>query len=318
MLPEQLPACIFGHTNWKPGGAQLGPGYDQEWFTCQDCGLTALYFSEDGGNVFLILQQLDGDRLPREISTWLNDTLRIFWRANAAEIKKVRDAIETVYWDRACEAVGVPLKTPWHKVPEDKQEKFREICVRYTELSKWHKPHGVDLSPIPPKLPVGVTCFIIKGRDGDKFNWKWVSHEETSKIKVPPDPVRVQHDAYFNEVFQTLEKELGIELAREEVPNQYCGFKAQPWFRFKIGGNTFVVGPRKRVDAILIESPSGLVTDGIRKVALDEDNVTYLPNGKWHGTDAVAKTLEVHAWTKEKLIQYLTILGKASLPVSAN
>jgi len=88
MLPEQLPTCIFGHKNWRPGGAQLGPGYDQEWFSCHDCGLTALYLSEDGGNLFLILQQLDGDQLTKEISTWLNDTLRVFWRANAAELKK--------------------------------------------------------------------------------------------------------------------------------------------------------------------------------------------------------------------------------------
>jgi len=317
MLPEQLPTCIFGHKNWRPGGAQLGPGYDQEWFSCHDCGLTALYLSEDGGNLFLILQQLDGDQLTKEISTWLNDTLRVFWRANAAELKKVRDAIETVYWDRACEAVGVPLKTPWHKVPKDKLKRFQEIGGKYTEISEWHKPRGIDLSPIPPKLPVGVTCFILKGRDGDRFNWKWVSHEETAQIEVPPDPVRVRHDAYFSEVFETIRKELGIEFVPEEVPNCYCGFKAQPWFQFKIGENTFVVGPRKRVVAILVASQSGLATDEIRKVALDEDNVTYSPNGKWHGTDAVASTLEVHAWTKEKLIQYLMILGKASLPVLA-
>lgn len=316
MLTEQLPTCIFGHKDWGSGGASLGPGYTQEWFTCKSCGLTALFLSENGGNVFLILEELDETRLPKHISTWINDVLRISWRANALKIKEARDVIEARYWDEACVVVRVPLKTTYPQISEDKRQEFSEISGGYQNDPLWRQPEGINLSPLPPQLPTGVACFILTGREGDTFIWKSVGHDETTSLAVPDDPIKVKHDAYFGEVFQVLRHELGIDFKPEEIPNQYSpGWKPQPWFKFQIGENTFIVGPRKRVDSILVKAPTGIATEEIRKVALDQDNTTYSPNGNWHGDDSLAQTLEVHAWTKEKLIQYLTILGKASLPV---
>ncbi len=77
MLPEQLPPCVFGHTNWTGGGGSFGSGLCQQWFTCQDCGLTALVISAPGGNILLIPQKMDvleGDerRIPKEISAWID------------------------------------------------------------------------------------------------------------------------------------------------------------------------------------------------------------------------------------------------------
>lgn len=311
MLPEQLPGCICDRGVWITGSAIIGCG-TQQWFTCNYCNKVAVFLLEDGGNAFLNMWPFT-NVMP--CSEWVNDVLMVTWRANAAKIKEARDLIEARYWDLACRAVQVPPKTPFYRVPDDKQDLFRRVYDGYMEDTVWQKPEGVEFYSIPPRIPNGIAqCFIQIGEDANKPIWKQIKHQETAELPLPIDPIRVQHDAYFGEVFGSLRKELGVEIVTEEIPNQFTsGWKPQPWFKFMIGDNTFVVGPRKRVDAILVQSLAGFQTTEIRKVALDEDKVTYSPDGRWHGKADTAKTLEVHAWTQEKLIQYLTILGKASL-----
>lgn len=135
-----------------------------------------------------------------------------------------------------------------------------------------------------------------------------IDHTKTVDITVPADPIRVRQDTYFNEVFAKLEDELG-KIERTEVKNEYCCSENEPWYQFSIGKVVFTIGPRKRVIAVKITAPEGINTDAIRNVA-QADQTIYTADGGWQSDAIIATAIEVHAWTKEKLVEYLTILGR--------
>jgi hypothetical protein len=108
----------------------------------------------------------------------------------------------------------------------------------------------------------------------------------------------------------------GVEFSPTEVLNQYSGnTDLQPWYLFDLNGINIRVGPRKRVYAIKVEVPNQrekIATKDIRKAAV-ADGVTYYANGSWQSRSRAARLIEIHAWGKDKLIEYLTIVGKQVL-----
>lgn len=166
---------------------------------------------------------------------------------------------------------------------------------------------------LPPQLPKEATAYV---KDGEV--WKEVNHEESAKQEVPADPIRTQHDAYYKEIFDTLEFVLGCPITWEHIPNEYGGYENQPWFQFTLGANTIKVGPRKRVTAIKLSCNEGFNASKISETAINA-NVSYwagkegADDRSWKSTEPRVKDLEVHAWSKEQLIQFLTIICEESL-----
>lgn len=202
-----------------------------------------------------------------------------------------------------------------HKLAEgedyESSECAREI-LRHIEDRKENKQHfhygtGLPEAPIPPRIPGDeIAVWLLRGRLSEHV-WRAVDPAETQELPVPPDPIRVRHDAYFKEVFEAV----GLtDTPRTEIPNTYYRdtFNKEPWYEFEVNGFKLVIGPRKRVISMSIArgepfDPSPLTTLGER------DNVTYDANGGWKSKDKQATSAMIHAWNKDKTVEYLrTIL----------
>lgn len=150
----------------------------------------------------------------------------------------------------------------------------------------------------PPVLPRIPECVIVRRhisltRDPSTWNWKELLHRDSAKVEAPIDPIKVKHDAFFAGVF----KDLGVNVI--EIPNRYGGSKLEPWYTFRIGLTDYVVGPRHRVFSVEALYPDSRDLSRIAALA-KADQVTYV-------ADSNDKVL-IHAWNREKLIQYLSTL----------
>lgn len=306
-MPELAPECLCGTKQWNPGGASFSPGLQSQWFTCNHCGRPAIDIGNGGGHAFIISTN-DGE-FPKDGLNWINATLLLVWRDVQERLTAARATVEKESWDAFCECEGLPQGTKIDAMDKGQTERFRAMFGELYKEDRWRRPSGFEVQDLPPQVPESITVFHPMG-DGE---WKMINHTETADIEIPADPVRVRHDTYFNEVFAALEGEFG-KFERVEVKNEYCGAENEPWYQFTLGSITFTVGPRKRVIAIKVDAPDGINTECIRSVA-QADETTYTADGGWQSNATVANAIEVHAWTKEKLIQYLTILGRASVAV---
>jgi hypothetical protein len=200
-----------------------------------------------------------------------------------------------------------------------------------TVLPSWRSncttgiPKYGERVPTPPRVPGEDVIVWIEHvtPSGDSFplvhqmrpdtSWERVDPESTQSLPIPPDPIRVNHDALFNSIFLAV----GIpESARKEIPNRYYNDKSnkEPWYSIRIGEVEFTVGPRKRVIAIELTRPDGKDFDEgqhpfghrILNDLATKDRTTY---------SASEATISVHAWGKDKAIEYLGILVAAAVPV---
>lgn len=310
MMPEQAPTCLCGMQQWNPGVSTFSTRLQSQWFACNHCGRPAIYIGNGGGNAFIISTNGDGE-FPKDGLDWINSILLLVWRDVQERLTTARDVIEDESWDAFCEREDLPQGTKISSMDKGQTKRFCAMLDELYKEDRWRQPSGFEEQDLPPQVPESVTVFHPLG-DGE---WKAINRSNTTDIEVPADPIRVRHDAYFDEVFAALEGELG-QFERVEVKNEYCGAKNEPWYKFILGGFTFTVGPRKRVIAIKVDAPGGIDTESIRSVAR-ADKTTYTADGGWQSNAAIANAIEVHAWTKEKLILYLTILGRASAAVPA-
>lgn len=309
-MPEKAPGCLCGTKQWNPGGASFSPGLQSQWFRCNTCKRPAIDIGNGGGHAFIISSD-DGGEFPEDGMNWINTTLLLVWRAVQERLTSARNVIKQEARDAFCESEGLSQGTKIDAMDGGQTERFRAMWDVLYKEPRWQKPAGFEEQALPPMVPQSVTIFHPT-EDGE---WKMVDHAETVDIEVPADPIRVRHDAYFTEVFAALESELG-KIERVEVKNEYCGSDNEPWYKFSLGKSTFTIGPRKRVIAIKIDAPDGINTDAIRSTA-QADETTYTADGGWQSDAEVATTIEVHAWTKKKLIEYLSILGRTSEAVPA-
>lgn len=309
-MPEQAPECLCGTQQWNPGGGTFSPGLHSQWFTCNHCGRPAIDIGNSGGHAFIISTNDNGE-FPKDGLNWINSTLLLVWRDVQERLTAARDMVEKEAWDAFCVREGLPQGTKIDTMDKGQTERLRAMFDELYQENRWRRPAGFEKQDLPPQIPESITVFHPTEDD----EWKMIDHAETADVEIPADPVRVRHDAYFNEVFAALENELG-QFDRVEIKNEYCGAENEPWYQFTLGDFTFTVGPRKRVIAIKVDAPDGIDTESIRSVA-QADETTYMADGGWQSNAAVANAIEVHAWTKEKLIQYITILGRASAVVPA-
>ncbi len=314
MLSEDLPKCLCDKKKWKPGSAMLSADLNQQVYQCGNCGRAAIFLSHHGGNVLVIAKTVVQE-LSEATYTWLNEVVLPTWRDCEERLAQARKPVEQRWCNYACDEVGIPRGSEFEKVPEAKHQQWRDFWRLLNEYPLYRTPAGFERPLIPPQLPEGLVAYLLLRHQEGNTKWEEIKREDSMALPVPPDPIRVKHDAFYNEVFTTLGQNLGHDFVTEHVVNQYCGAKNEPWFQFTLGNNTLVVGPRKRVTAIKVISPEGLNTEGIRNAAKKEET-TYYANCGWQSEDPVAMTLEVHAWNKEQLLQFLNIIGTESLGAS--
>lgn len=302
-MPDQAPKCLCGTKQWSPRGGSFSPGLQSQWFSCNVCKRPALDIGSGGGHAFIISTVANGD-FPQEGLQWVNSTLLLVWRDALERLTTARNVIEQEACDAFCQGEGIAQGTKIDGMDEGQTERFRAMWDVLYQDDRWRKPAGFENQGLPPMVPQCVTVF----HPLDDGEWLMIDHTKTVDIAVPADPIRVRHDTYFNEVFAKLEDELG-KIHRTEVKNEYCGSENEPWYQFSIGKVVFTIGPRKRVIAVKITAPEGISTDAIRNIA-QADQTTYTADGGWQSDALIATAIEVHAWTKEKLVEYLTILGR--------
>lgn len=220
------------------------------------------------------------------------------------------------------------------ELPEESQRALQLEKLMDAAFDAMHKdkaylrPEGFDRPPTPPQIPAGLRIHLMVAK-GDKWEWELLKNEDTTDLDIPVDPILTGHYDYYMPVWKRLaekydlpftdhekDKRRNWPLNFREVTNEYCGAKNEPWWAFEIGEITFKVGPRKRVTNIEVKAPHGLVTSRLSSVA-KADDTTYYANGGWHNWDkVVADSICVHAWTAEKLEEYLGILLEEALKVT--
>ena len=243
----------------------------------------------------------------------LNEILLSTWRDRNERLKAAQKPLEDRWWNYACDEIGVPRGTTFEDVPKEKHAQWRAFwALLYENYRAYRVPEGFEKTLIPPQLPQGLAAYILQYDTYGKASWEEVTREVSLAQPVPADPIRVRHDKFFSEVFTEVRKNLGCDFTTEYVPNAYCGAKCEPWFRFILGANTLIVGPRKRVTTIRVTAPQGLNTRKIRAAAVKVET-TYTADGGWQSDIVTAHELEVHAWDKKQLVEFLTIIGTESL-----
>lgn len=339
MNPEKFPKCGCGASNWQPGGASIGC-IMQHSFSCGSCGRIGSFLYADGQGYFFHPALNRTELCDWEIE-YLNDILLVTCRARGEELKKAQQELEVREWQTFCQNISLPVDTDLSKLPDDhpQRENIRKFWCALHERRDYQIPPGFEEAVAPPWLPQTLVMYRLLQYSPDDWKritdptaaahrildyaatsgcpWKKVNHAESARLEVPADPIRTRHDAYFNPFFSALSEKLGVTIDRKEVPNQYCGHKAEPWYEFTVGELAFTVGPRKRVTAIKVSAPNGLPTARIRAAAL-ADQVTYTANNGWQSDRDPARSVEVHAWNLEQLEKYLTILiGEALQPAAS-
>jgi hypothetical protein len=180
----------------------------------------------------------------------------------------------------------------------EERKKNKEHCY-YTS--------GHAQAPIPPRIPGDeVAVWVLRGRGAER-KFRSVDPAETQELPVPPDPIRVYHDALFAEIFAAV----GLTNAeRREIPNRYYrdDFNKEPWYEFSLGTFKIVIGPRKSVISMSLirhnepYDPSALAALGNR------DDVTYVTEHESETVPDLVRNATIHAWGKDKTIEYLRVM----------
>lgn len=312
MLCEDAPKCLCGSHNWSPGGANIGGGMSQQWMTCKDCSRPiCILFAYYCGCVFQhrdypstkIVGEGENARLEtgNEINgftPWLNETLLVTFRAHGEKVEAAQQAIWEREWQTFCEDRKIPKGTRLGDLHHDGQL-YKDGCNLYEAILKREEYHAArGDTPTPPNIPEKMHLRLCRGNE-----FILVETKDSLAIELPPDPIRVHHDQYYLPIFA----KLGIT-DFELIPNEYCGATNEPWYRFVRHAAVFKVGPRKRVTSITVHAP-GLNVERISRVA-QKDNTTYYVDGGWQPWEhqEIKEWVGIHAWSKEKVEEYLTIL----------
>ncbi len=305
------PDCQCGKNNWGGGGGNFSHDLQHSNLVCSSCGRIAISISAAGGNIFIISTQR-ANEFPSEVIDWLNTIVLPTWRAREARLEAVRQPIREKRRQEICQELGLPDNIEFGRdVPDDKLEEWRRLWKEFDATPAYHLPTGFEYPAIPPQMPTGITCYtLITG----KKEWRQITREETLALTPTTDPIRIEHDKFFNQVFQELETMLGIkDILRKEIPNEYTGNTNQPWFIFKLGNNTLKLGPRNHVYAIKLKTPEPFETSELRKVTVEEFHNSYWADEGWQSEVPTAHHLHVHANDKPQIMRLLSIIAEQSL-----
>jgi len=304
MMPEDCPSCVCGAHAWESGGGSFGGSVSSQWFTCPSCGRKALDLCAGSNQAFVQMASAsEYSKLDNHLG-YINEILLVAFRANGEKCQKARDAMSLAHKNKWFAEHDLPLDSDVTTFSKELRGEYSDSFYEMDKQPEYRCPIGFECSVLPPQIPKELVIRLgnFTGRGAER--WTLADNATSQLLPLPIDPIRVRHDAYFLPLFE----KLGLGHPTE-ITNQYCGAKCEPWYQFIIGECTFVVGPRKRVDNIEVFCPSGkqLDTTAIAAVAKADDTTYYADEG-WKSDAPKATKVCVHAWNKEKLEQYLTIL----------
>lgn len=300
-MVDQFLACLCRGNRWRPGGASFGPYGSSQWFTCTACGRLALSVYYCTG-VFLITRQTGPEQFSESEIAYVNGALMTALRFLEHRKEEARVGVEHRYWDAACDRIGVPRGTEVGEVPEERRKAFRAL-LSYMDDEEWRNPRAV--APfVPPQLPATLVAFT-----GHGGGWERVDPRESAALLVPLDPIRVAHNAFWKEIFESLRPLANFTPI--EIPNEYEGSPHQPWYTFEVNGTRFTVGPRHRVSSVSAAFPKYEDVSEIARVA-KRDDVTYEA-----GSTGARKQVTIHAWDKYRLVEYMSVFMRIALAVPA-
>jgi hypothetical protein len=238
------------------------------------CQRAGMCVSGAGGNIFKLAPTTNAG-LSERVINWFNDIVLPTWRSNCT-------AGTPVYGER----VPVPPRVPGNDVI---------VWVEHVTAA-------------------GDETQLAYKRDPSSCEWRRIDPDATQNMAIPPDPIRVNHDAFFKEIFDTV----GIPArARKEVPNRYYKDTSnkEPWYAIKLGEVQFTVGPRKRVINIELIRPDGKDFGDSTTSPFDYDVLSDLAKKDQVTYSSTERSILIHAWGKDKAIEYLGILVGAAVPV---
>lgn len=312
MLAKSVPPCICGdqedpEQDYRPGGGQISGGFSQSGFTCKRCNRSVMAVDANGCGPYIIFPT-DSHGFSNEDFEYLNGVLL---RATRDAEARRKNHIEHVQREFIAEIVTKHDLDPdeitaWGALPDEIKNQYRHKFDAFIPdaFREWAEQHG---HPVPPQLPPTLRIKMRELKDG-AWEWVEVDHAKSAEMDIPRDPIRGRRDEYWGGIFAELAKLLEVDqVERKEIPNRYYPdrFKSEPWYEFEAFGVTFVVGPRNRVDAVHVLGKDGakFACKRIRELS-ERDKTTFTANDAWKPEVDEASSVEVHAWTKDKLIEY--------------
>jgi hypothetical protein len=303
MMPKELPPCLVCTcNNYKPGGGRFGGEVSQQGFSCGTCGVDVMLLSMDMCHVLLYA--------PTDAHTeYVNRYLLSAWRAWKTQVELLRSKIRMEHLHVVNEAMGLPQETTGYTVGE---ERYSEWARRLDEMAREHRltilfPPDCEPCPLPPQMPGDMLAMHRPTLGG---GWVRIMPEETRLLRIPPDPIRVHHEAVFTEIRHRVEAVTSQAIIFDQIPNEYFDDKyaREPWYTFRMPRGTIVIGPRKRVISIQARDCDPPISTEALYALAERDNVTWEADGGWKSKISPAKSCEIHAYGKDKAVEYLTAL----------
>lgn len=313
MLEQELPDCVCGTHDYEGGGGTFGGSLCTQGFTCLSCGRQLMVIDGYYMGPHAFFPRDEDTQLGEDVMEYINGPMMATWRTHEAI---VNEREERFYVERrlshtlVCEDNGLPVETSYYDFSKELRDRIDPLRNQLRQ-DAW----SID-PPLLPRLPESA---FVKAKSRVMGTWHDLTHDMCKDVDAPPDPIRVRHDKFWGDVLAQFASIVGVEkLAHDEMQNQYWPDKnrLEPWYTFTAGDLRFVVGPRKRVDVIRVERTDGgkLYTQPI-KALTDADEVTYTADGGWKNSAGTAHKIEVHAYTREKLLEYFRVicaLGRVS------
>lgn len=322
-MRDKLPACLCGSTSWNQGGGSYGGAMSTTYYSCPACQRRAISLYASGYDVLIMFKEGDEPVL----DTWINRTLMICARAFETRWDKIKSLIDQANRDSVIMNHGVdPTKGfVWgneyidhHPNANDNegnpipQDIVAAIHTDFHDMYCGPNPTTLITPPIPPNLPEGITAYLwqrLPGQTNQEFGYVQITPEASKRAFMPLDPHRESQIAYWKGVMNDLTGYCwGDKFVPEltEIPNEYFNDvnKCEPWYTFKFRGATFKVGWRKRVVNVEIDFGTKVTVTKLRDLGV-RDNTTYYAEGGWKSKTETAQTVCIHAWDKEKLLEYL-------------
>jgi len=297
MIPAKTMAkCPWcGCTTWDLGDQRYNTDDSSVGhYKCTGCLTHAVFFAQGHANLFVISE------LAAEL-IWIELAVVPAWALEAERLEAARAELSAIHRLETNKAMGLPPDARGMAIPDDVRSEWTDRLASFRSSAAWQHPKGFERSPLPPQMPAGMKAFIRQ-----PTGWEQVNPEDTANLPIPTHPIRTRHEALFGETFAAVKSALEIEFVPTELPSGYGPdpLNLVPWYSFFIGPVEFTVGPRKRVISISAKSPLPMNLIEIHELS-ERDEPTYERDG-----DDLA--VLIHAWGREKLLEYLLAIGRAA------
>ena len=291
---------------------------------------------------------------PGALNIWLNKIMIPTWRDRAKKLKD-HESAEWGLWLKDEFYIKFPylkgklkeMETvsrftdntiAYYECPDEAQELYDNYWnkgflinekgnpyKRYRNIGDYISlPDDLKGTLYPPQIPsIPGVSFWVPGKHNDLYIS--VNYAKSQMLEVPEDPILVSNREFFKDVREQVLNALTSEnadhplsdsmMTMTHTKNRYGGI--EPWYTFTILDVEFVIGWRKRVVSITAKSKAlPFYIIDVTKLA-ERDGVTYSADDRYSPVDSMAHQVSIHAWGKEKCVEYLTTIMRSVVETDA-